>query len=87
MEGGMKQHFGIGSIVVACLLLFLGDTPGERQTAGGQAGKPVIVSNPNDPVPPPGQRTKIVFKEELSIGMAEGDENYMFGSSVQATAD
>lgn len=83
----MKQLFRVGFVVVICFLLFLGSVPGARQAAGGQAGKPVIISSPKDPVPPPGQRTKIAFREELSIGVAEGDENYMFGSSVQATAD
>jgi len=38
-----------------------------------------------DPVPP--QINIIVFKEEMSIGVAEGDENYMFGSSVTFNVD
>lgn len=35
----------------------------------------------------PAQIKAIVFKEELSIGVAEGDENYMFGSSVVFNVD
>jgi hypothetical protein len=35
------------------------------------------VSNPKTPVPPVGHRKRLVFKEELSIGMKEGDERYM----------
>lgn len=46
-----------------------------------------VISNPKTPVPPPGQRKKIVFKEELSIGEKEGDENYMFGSDVFFNTD
>ncbi len=48
---------------------------------------PVIVANPKDPVPPAGQRKRIVFKEELTIGAAEGDENYLFEKNIQPTAD
>lgn len=36
---------------------------------------------------PPAKIKAIVFKEELSIGVAEGDENYMFGSSVVFNVD
>jgi hypothetical protein len=46
-----------------------------------------IVSNPSEPVPAKSRRQRIVFKEDLTIGVAEGDENYMFGKSVQVTAD
>ncbi len=49
--------------------------------------KPVIVTNPKYPVPPAGQRKNIVFKEELTIGVAEGDENYLFEKNIQPTAD
>ena len=35
----------------------------------------------------PAQIKAVVFKEELSIGVAEGDENYMFGSSVVFNVD
>ena len=52
-----------------------------------QAPAPRIVNNPQDPVPPAGQRKKIVFKEELTIGAAEGDENYLFEKNIQCTAD
>jgi len=83
----MKPLFRVGFIAVLGLLLFLGGVSGEWRVAGGQTGKPVIISNPKDPVPPPGQRTKIAFREELSIGVEEGDENYMFGKSIQATSD
>jgi len=62
---------------------------GAKPPSAGQvkAAEARIVSNPAEPVPPPGQRKKIVFREELTIGVVEGDENYMFGNSVQVTAD
>lgn len=55
--------------------------------AGAVTKDAKIVSNPSEPVPAKGRRQRIVFKEDLTIGVAEGDENYMFGKSVQVTAD
>jgi hypothetical protein len=49
--------------------------------------KSVVVANPKDPVPPAGQRKRLVFKEELTIGAAEGDENYLFEKNIQVAAD
>jgi len=43
----------------------------------------VVVSNPKTPA----HQMRIVFKEELSIGVAEGDENYMFGSGIYFNTD
>jgi len=42
-------------------------------------------SNKQDAIP--AQIKAITFEEELSIGVAEGDENYMFGSSVVFNVD
>lgn len=46
-----------------------------------------VISNPKKPIPKEGMRKKLVFKEELSIGVAEGDENYMFGDTVVFNTD
>ena len=46
-----------------------------------------LISNPKAPVPPPGQRKKLVFKEELTIGQVEGDDHYMFGDAVFFNTD
>jgi len=46
-----------------------------------------VISNPDIPVPPAGKRKSLVFKEELTIGQKEGDENYMFGSAVFFNTD
>jgi len=43
----------------------------------------VVVSNPKTPE----LKMRIVFKEELSIGEVEGDENYMFGRSIGFNTD
>jgi len=46
-----------------------------------------LISNPKEPVPPPGQRKKLVFKEELTIGQVEGDDHYMFGEAIAFNTD
>jgi len=47
----------------------------------------VVFSNPEMPITKNGLKMRIVFKEDLSIGSAEGDENYMFGESVAFNTD
>ncbi|MGB2765134.1 MAG: hypothetical protein WBC20_12055 [Candidatus Aminicenantaceae bacterium] len=37
----------------------------------------VVISNPKTPIQKNGLKKRIVFKEELSIGSIEGDENYI----------
>lgn len=46
-----------------------------------------VISNPKHPIPKDGLKKKIVFTEELSIGVIEGDENYMFGDYVVFNTD
>jgi len=46
-----------------------------------------IISNPKTPSPKDGIKIRIVFEEELSIGVEEGDENYMFGGRVYFNTD
>lgn len=43
----------------------------------------VVVSNPKTPA----SGMRIVFREELSIGEVEGDENYMFGNNIVFNTD
>jgi hypothetical protein len=43
----------------------------------------IVVSNPKTPE----LKMRIVFKEELSIGKVEGDENYMFGNTIIFNTD
>jgi len=46
-----------------------------------------VVSNPKHPIPKEGPTKKIVFKEDLSIGTVEGDENYMFSGTISFNTD
>jgi hypothetical protein len=43
-----------------------------------------IVKNPLEPLNP---ELQIIFEEDLTIGVEEGDENYMFGSQVLLNTD
>jgi hypothetical protein len=47
----------------------------------------ITVSNSKTPDYKKGTKMRIAFEEELSIGMAEGDENYMFGGRVYFKTD
>jgi hypothetical protein len=47
----------------------------------------ITVSNPKTPDYKKGLKMRMVFEEELSIGVAEGDENYMFGGRVYFKTD
>jgi hypothetical protein len=48
-----------------------------------QKSSDVLVSNPKTPE----LKLRMVFKEELSIGKVEGDENYMFGNLIVFNTD
>jgi hypothetical protein len=46
-----------------------------------------VVSNPKMPRPPDGRAIDLVFTEDLSIGVHEGDENYLLGNRVYLNTD
>ena len=46
-----------------------------------------FISNPKTPRPAAGKYIALVFTEDLSIGVREGDENYMFGNQVYVNTD
>jgi hypothetical protein len=84
-----RPHFSFISflLIVALAVLIKGGVDSvEGQENKGQT-EVRIISNPKTPVPPPGQRKKLGFKEELSIGQVEGDDHYMFGDAVVFNTD
>jgi hypothetical protein len=78
---GKIRLFVISSFICAVLVDAVGVCPFGARLAL------LIPDGQSKPDPPPAQIKAIVFKEELSIGVAEGDENYMFGSSVVFNVD
>jgi len=54
---------------------------------GPQAGQVPIIVNGKIPQPPDKKERTFTFKEDLTIGVREGDENYMFGERVYFNVD
>jgi hypothetical protein len=60
---------------------------GVNLAAEGGRSSPGPALQTQKPAPALVQVKALIFKEELSIGVTEGDENYMFGSSVIFNVD
>jgi len=65
----------VGLVAVAAVL-----------SAGAISG-PSIADSQNGPASSPSRIKALIFKEEITVGVPEGDEDYMFGSSVQFNVD
>jgi len=52
-----------------------------------QTGQVPIIVNGKIPQPPDKKERAFIFKEDLTIGVPEGDENYMFGERVYFNVD
>jgi len=87
----MSSHSKKRILIFGLAVLVVGFGPAILGAASGPlpSQKPdvEVVANPKTPVPPAGKRTRLVFKEELSIGEKEGDEKYMFGANVAFNTD
>jgi len=46
-----------------------------------------VIYNPKNPTPPPGTPTKLILKEDLTIGEKEGREEYMFSRMESLDVD
>jgi len=66
-----------GLIISLCILSLLSQAQEE----------PIIISNPKTPTGKNGKSIRIVFAEELTIGVTKGDKNYMFGGRVYFNTD
>ncbi|UCE22916.1 MAG: 6-bladed beta-propeller [Candidatus Aminicenantes bacterium] len=69
-------------------LLILFNACGEQKALGqrtiAEENGVTVVKNPLEPLNP---ELQIIFEENLTIGVKEGDENYMFGNQVFVNAD
>jgi len=74
-------------VIFATISFFHKETLAEGTNIIQKSDDVVVISNPETPIPKNGLKMRIVFKEELSIGDIEGDENYMFGESVAFNTD
>ncbi len=79
------------SVLVLLILSIAGLSEGNSRSAEAQEYEQQqevkLISNPKTPVPLPGQRKKLIFKEELTIGQVEGDDHYMFGETLVFNTD
>ncbi len=83
----MTKKFILFLVFIIAIFLAIICFPEEPMTAENtlfqKAEDVVVVSNPKTPA----HEMRIVFKEELTIGEVEGDENYMFGSGIYFNTD
>jgi len=70
-------------VIFSTISSFQKETLAEETNIIQKSDDIVVVSNQKIPE----LKMRIVFKEELSIGDVEGDENYMFGESVNFNTD
>ena len=61
--------------------------PFSKKTAFSQKSGVPIITNPKSPGLSDNKERRLIFKEDLSIGLREGDENYMFGEQVYFNVD
>ena len=71
---------------LSCLILFTacGKPAPQWQAAIEEVDGVAVVNNPSEPLNPDLQ---IMFEEDLTIGIEEGDENYMLGGSILLNTD
>jgi hypothetical protein len=83
----------IYSFLVSVIVIFSAISYFGKKTFAGEmngiqkSDEVVVVSNPKAPVYKNETKMRIGFIEDLSIGEAEGDENYMFGRSIVFNTD
>ncbi len=73
-------------ILVLLSSVFGVNQDGEKFRIIEEDGVPVSV-NPDHPVPGKNSPRNIVFTEELTIGAADGDQNYLFSELIKYTVD
>ncbi len=83
----MTKKFIIFLVFIIAIFLAIICFPEEplnsENTSIQKAEDVVVISNPKTPA----YQMRIVFKEELTIGKVEGDENYMFGGTIYFNTD
>jgi hypothetical protein len=83
----------IFSFLISVIVIFSAISYFSKETFAGEMNRiqksdeVVVVSNPKAPVYKNEAKMRIAFIEDLSIGEAEGDENYMFGRSIVFNTD
>ncbi len=74
-------------LAFAITSFFHKDALAKKMSAVQKSDEVITVSNSKTPVYKKGTKMRMVFEEELSVGVAEGDGNYMFGGRVYFKTD
>ena len=85
-----KNIFAAFAFLCIAALVFYAHHPravGQDLSPKKDSGAVKIISNSKIPAPEDGVKIRIVFEEELCIGVEEGDENCMFGGRVYFNTD
>jgi len=87
----MNRNFFFGIILALGFLLTINSLPQDlpsKTSINLQDFKDVkVISSLKTPKPKDGLKIRIIFEEELSIGVEVGDENYMLGGRIYFNAD
>jgi hypothetical protein len=85
----MKKSIPLFLIFAILVLCFFGSagSPLAQEAKIKQQNGVTIISNPKDPQPENGIPIRLVFTEELSIGVEEGAEEFMFGKRLNFITD
>jgi hypothetical protein len=79
---------GFLALIVFVLSVFLGsDSMASEKGVFPQPGQVPVVSNGKIPRPPDKKARTFIFKEDLTIGVREGEENYLFGKLIYFNVD
>lgn len=79
-------NIGLITIFIYCILFATGLLHPEKIKIKTEKGVTVIY-NPKKPAPPPGEPSQLILVEDLTIGVKEGQENYIFLRPVDLDVD
>lgn len=87
----MQKRLSISLISTFCIFSIIVFFPfassTQEKSTIQKEGDVEVISNPKKPISKDGLRKKLVFEEDLSIGVIEGDENYMFSEMICFNTD
>ena len=75
------------TIISVFIVIAASDIMALGKATGPQTGQVPVISNGKIPQPPDKKERTFIFREDLKIGVREGDEDYMFGERVYFNVD
>ena len=87
VRSSRRLKYLLAMIISGFLVRAGSDLPALDKAFGPQTGQVPIISSGKIPQPPDKKVRTFIFKEDLTIGVREGDEDYMFGEGVYFNVD